>query len=202
MSTSSITVWLEGLAKGDSVAAQEIWNRFFTRLVEQCRLKLRDRVSRGIMDEEDIAISAFESFCRGAEQQKFSQLNDRSDVWQILLVLAERKAVNAVRYHSRLKRGAFRVRNISEFDSPEDGGSPMDIADAEPLPDFVVAVTDEFKYLIGLLKKHDQLYRVAMLKLENHSNAEIAKCIGKTVRTVEYKLKRIKELWKRARPTD
>ena len=30
---SSVSHWLDGLRGGDSVAAQELWNRYFARLV-------------------------------------------------------------------------------------------------------------------------------------------------------------------------
>lgn len=41
-------------------------------------------------------LSAFHSFCRAAAQGRFPRLNDRNDLWQLLIVLSDRKAHNLV----------------------------------------------------------------------------------------------------------
>jgi hypothetical protein len=71
MSTSgSVTHWLGLLKAGDHAAAQPLWERYFGRLVGLARARLRG--ARGhAADEEDVALSAFASFCKGAEQGRF-----------------------------------------------------------------------------------------------------------------------------------
>ena len=63
----SITRWIGGLKAGDEAAAQQLWERYFSRMVGLARDKLRAG-RRGDMgsDEEDAALSAFDSFCAGA----------------------------------------------------------------------------------------------------------------------------------------
>jgi hypothetical protein len=47
---------------------------------------------RGVADEEDVALSAFNSFCLGAEQGHFAQLFDRDNLWRGLVTITARKA--------------------------------------------------------------------------------------------------------------
>jgi len=36
-----------------------------------------------------VALSAFDSFCRAVDQGRFPRLNDRHDLWQILMLIAD-----------------------------------------------------------------------------------------------------------------
>src|SRR3954447_6495601 len=89
-SPGSVTCWLDGLRLGDDAAAQWLWEGYFARLVGMARKKLRGRRPRAA-DEEDVALSAFDSFCRGAEAGRFPRLNDRDDLWQVLVLLYRRR---------------------------------------------------------------------------------------------------------------
>src|SRR6516162_5737990 len=92
----SITYWLHQLQAGDQEAAQELWNRYFQRLVGLARSKLRG-APRRVADEEDVALSAFDSFCRHAEQGRFPDLADRDGLWRLLVVMTSRKSAHLLR---------------------------------------------------------------------------------------------------------
>src|SRR5262249_10982176 len=98
----SLTTLIRLLPPGDAAAAQPLWERYFERLVAFARGKLHG-VSRRAADEEDVALSAFHSFCRAA--QRFPRLNDRDDLWQVLVMLTARKAFQERRGQQALKRG-------------------------------------------------------------------------------------------------
>src|SRR5213082_599403 len=100
----SVTQWLGQAQAGDAAAAQQLWQRYFGRLVGLARVKLRG-APRGMADEEDVALSAFDSFYRGVEQGRFLQLNDRDNLWSLLVVITARKAGKLKRDASRQKRG-------------------------------------------------------------------------------------------------
>ena len=72
-SDGSVSRWLNRLLTGDRNAVQPLWELYFHRLVTMARQKLRD-LPRTVADEEDVALSAFDSFCRRAEQGKFPLL--------------------------------------------------------------------------------------------------------------------------------
>src|SRR5690349_5944237 len=96
----SITGWLAQLAEGDRPAAEQLWRRYFHRLVGLARRKLRD-APRRVADEEDVALSAFDSFCRGAEQGRFPDLADREGLWALLMTITARKACHLLRDQQR-----------------------------------------------------------------------------------------------------
>jgi ECF sigma factor len=79
-SRGSITRCLAPLRAGDRVAAQALWGRYFRRLVGLARTRLRG-TARGPEDEEEVALSAFDSFYRRAERGQFPRLVDRNDLW-------------------------------------------------------------------------------------------------------------------------
>src|ERR1700676_382215 len=100
----SVTHWVGQLKAGERDAAQQLWEAYFRRLVGLARKKLQGAKVR-TADEEDVALSAFDSFCRGAEHGRFPQLGDRNDLWRLLVVITGRKAIDLIQKEGRQKRG-------------------------------------------------------------------------------------------------
>src|SRR5436190_1252326 len=71
------------------------------------RHKLQN-ASRSASNEEDVALSAFASFCQGAQHGHFPDLFDRDNLWRLLVVLTIRKASHLLRYEGQKKRTAGR----------------------------------------------------------------------------------------------
>jgi ECF sigma factor len=80
-SAGSVSNWIEQLKSGDPVAAQELWERYFHRLVGLAQKRLHG-AQRREADDEDVALSAFDGFCRGVTQGRFPQLGHRNNLWQ------------------------------------------------------------------------------------------------------------------------
>ena len=80
--TGSVTHWIAQLKAGEPRASQEVWERYFERLVRLARKKL-GRTPRRAADEEDAVISAFNGFLRGVEERRFPRLDDRDDLWRV-----------------------------------------------------------------------------------------------------------------------
>src|SRR6478672_9490680 len=91
MSSGSVSHWIHLIKAGENDAAQPLWERYFQRLARFARKELQGNPRR-LADEEDVALSAFDSFCRGAAAGRFPQLADRDDLWRLLLVITARKA--------------------------------------------------------------------------------------------------------------
>ena len=53
--------WVERLRQGDNAAAQKLWELFFQRLVALAQKRLAS-TRLAIADQEDVALSAFNSF--------------------------------------------------------------------------------------------------------------------------------------------
>ena len=62
----SITRCIDMLKRGDRAAAEALWDSYIHRLVALARARLGG-MPRRAADEEDVALSAFDSFCRRAE---------------------------------------------------------------------------------------------------------------------------------------
>ena len=102
--SGSVTVWITRLKAGDAIAADQLWENYYRRLVGLARERLRGQ-PRAAADEEDVALSAFHSFFRGVERNQFPRLDDRYDLWQLLVVMTARKASRLIRHEHALKRG-------------------------------------------------------------------------------------------------
>jgi DNA-directed RNA polymerase specialized sigma24 family protein len=193
-SRGSVTGWLDLLKTGDHAAAQQLWARYFSALVKLARKKLRD-LPRRAADEEDVALSAFDSFCRAAEQDRFPRLDDRHDLWQVLALLTARKVTAHERHERRKKRGGSAVLDESALANLDALGQGMDqFFSKDPSPEFVVEIAEEFHRLLDTLGD-DRLRIVAVRKMEGHTTEEIAREIGCDPRTVERKLRAIRQLW-------
>src|SRR5262245_19519036 len=165
----SVTQWLGQAQAGDPAAAQQLWERYFGRLVALARVKLQG-AQRGMADEEDVALSAFDSFYRGAQQGRFPQLNDRDNLWRLLVVITARKAANLKRDAGRQKRGG---RAEAEAAPREPDAELEAVLSHEPSPEFAAQVAEECQRLLSGLG--DELLRtVALAKMEGYTNEEIA----------------------------
>ena len=186
---NSVTQRIAALKRGDQSAAQELWEAYFRRLVGLARLRLRDTPRRAA-DEEDVALSAFDSFCRGAQEGRFPRLDDRHDLWQILVLITVRKAINLRNYEARNLRGSGRIQSLADL-SPE---GLETISGGEPTPELAAQFAEEFQRLMERLGD-STLQRVASFKLEGYTNQEIAHRLGCVTSTVERKLARIRGIW-------
>ena len=194
-SDGSVTHWLHELRAGNRAAAQELWEGYFERLVRLARGRLQSS-RRRVADEQDVALSAFDSFCRGAEQGRFPRLDNRDDLWQLLVMLTARKALDLLVHERRQKRGGGLVRGESAFGDVAEAGLEQ-IVGGEPDPEFAAQVSEECGRLLGQLDV--ELRAVALCKLEGYTNAEIATRLGCAPATVERRLRLIRSIWSQER---
>jgi RNA polymerase sigma factor (sigma-70 family) len=184
-----VTRWIAALKQGDQSAARGLWEAYFRRLVGLARARLHD-APRRIADQEDVALSAFDSFCRGARMGRFPRLDDRHDLWQILVLITVRKAINLRNYEARRSRGMGRIQSLTDL-TPD---ALLAIGGDEPTPELAAQLAEEFRRLIEQLGD-STLESVATLKLEGYTNAQIAARLGCVISTVERKLARIRGKW-------
>lgn len=180
----SVSHWLYGLKEGDSLAAQELWNRYFARLasVAQARLRSLSRENSG----EDIALSAMKSVMIGVREDRFPDLNDRSSLWPLLVMVTARKSISEQRRQLAKKRSRAMECRLEDV---------QDYIGVEPSPEFVVEVADELERLVRELQD-STLQNIVELKLGGHTNEDIAEELDISTRTVIRKLKRIRQEWR------
>ncbi len=192
-----VTRWIREVGKQDGQAAEAIWNRYFQRLTYFARQKFAKLPTR-VADEEDVALSALNSFYRGAAKGQFPQLADRRDLWRILITIAARKVYAQMRRQGADKRGGGKVRGESVFvqRDNQDALGIEQVFGREPTPELACMVAEDCNRLLDMLGD-ETLREVAVLKLEGHTNDEIATRLNCVTRTVERKLDRIREKWSR-----
>jgi DNA-directed RNA polymerase specialized sigma24 family protein len=198
-SSGSITQWLNQLQAGEQAAVQRLWEEYFHRLVGLARKKLQG-LPRKIADEEDVALSAFKSFCRAAENGRFPQLADSNDLWQVLVMLTLRKAVNLRQYETRDKRDFRLVQDqagVARGDPGLDSAVFSElIQSGEPSPAVVAEITEQYQVLLQKLAD-DRLRQIAVRKMEGYTNKEIARQLGCAESTIERRLGLIRKVWER-----
>jgi RNA polymerase sigma factor (sigma-70 family) len=193
-SGESVTQWIDRLKGGDREVVQRLWERYFEQLVRQTRRWLR-HTPRQAADEEDVALSAFDSVCRRAEEGRFPRLFDRNDLWQLLLVIAFRKTCNQILHEKRRQPRNGWVVHVSAL-AGDEGALFADAIRREPRPEMVVQAAEECRRLLAELG-NEESRQVALWKLEGYTNDEIAARMNCSDATVERKLREVRRRWKK-----
>lgn len=116
------------------------------------------------------------------------------------MVITTRKAAAAIEKDHRQKRGGGDVRGDSAVMLPENEGSVDGgfdrLASENPAPDIAAVMADQTRQLLASLPD-ETAQRVAALKIEGFTHQEIADKLNVNTRTVERRLKQIRELWQK-----
>lgn len=182
--SGSITECLIALRNGERDAAAALWIHYYPRLVKAARARLND-TPRQVSDEEDLAVSVFQSFCRAIDEGRLPNICDRTDLWRLLLSVTARKAINAHRYHAAQKRA--RPAGSSATDASLLQGE-------EPSAEFCARVAEVLTRLLTDFGDGD-LRQIAIYKLQGYTTAQMAEMLGTSCSTIERKLRRIRHEW-------
>ena len=172
--TASITQLLNLLRQGEEQAATELVERYLPRL----RIRLARVASQlKISDEDDIAISAFYELCIALKNSRFEDISDRTQLWQVLSMIAMRKANDFRKIENAQKRGGRqKPLSIESF--------KYQIASFDENPELQVELLELCEYFLNRVKEED-LRSVAVLKMNGHTNADISQKLGIATRTVQ-----------------
>ena len=183
----AVTRWVHALQKDrEPEAAQQLWDAYFERLVTLALDHLRTHRSPrpALEDCEDVAISAFHSFCQGAAAGKFPQLEDRDDLWLILVVITRRKVADLIEREGAQKRGRQWNR----------AGPPLETLPAhEPGPEEAAIAADLYRTLFAKLGD-DRLRAATKLRMEGWTVAEVAEFLGCSIPTIARRLRYVRNL--------
>lgn len=195
-SQPSVSEWLSRLKRGDGDAAQRLWERYYSQLIRESHRKMGDLPHR-TEDANDVAAMAFTAFLTAVQKRRFPQLDDRDDLWQILLMLVERRATDVVRKETAEMRGGGHVVREGDLVGGESTtGSPQGL-DRLPCPTPSPQTIDELATVIRERWKtlnEPTLCQIALEKLQGYTNDEVAKRLGIALRSVERKLRLIKDV--------
>jgi DNA-directed RNA polymerase specialized sigma24 family protein len=194
---SSVTIWLDAARAGDDQAIQKLWDRYFQRLVRLAAKKLPDHQRRDV-DEEDVALSAFHSFCDRVGRGQFPELAGRDELWRLLVVITTRKALGVARNRACQKRGGGKIVGESALLQDSDAGEEglARFLGREPSPELAAQLAEDYRRLMEVLGSHS-LRTVALMRLEGHGAGEIGRRLEISPRSVERKLQLIRMIWER-----
>jgi len=190
----SVTQWITRIKDGGDRVAQKLWERYYGALVRLARAKLK-KSRRVSDDEDDVVNSAFDSFFRAAANGRYPQINDRNDLWKLLITITKRKVLDRIQSETRIKRGGGKVLREADLAAAEGESAGLEeVAGSEPTPEFAAMVAEEYQRLLDSLP--DPTHRkIAVLRMEGWNDDEIAEQIGCVRRTVGRKLHRIRNTW-------
>lgn len=191
-----ISHWLQQKHGIHEQFAQAVWEMYFDKLVRLARMELGS-LPRGDEDEEDVALSALASFLRGADAGRYPLLADRKDLWRLLFTITARKAMARKRRFFAKKRGGGEVRGEPVrwgSDNQEQFGDMNELLGDEPTPELAREMVETCYELLEELP-NSELKAVALYKMESYTNEEIAVLLRCSLRTVNRRLERIRELW-------
>lgn len=161
-------------------------------MVGLARRELGKQPQQGAYDEEDVALSAFNVFCQGMRKGQFGDLDNRDDLWRLLIVITVRKAHDRAKGALAKKRGGdLTQQDLESLSADEVTRFLSEQTDPQTRAELAEQCQELSKSLCD-----PELERVALLKLDGHSNAEIAQDLGCTRQTIQRRLRLIREIWK------
>jgi len=198
---SSVSDWINSLKRGSDDASRKIWQRYVEQLVRAADRCLKD-MPRRTVDGDDIAQEAFSGFFRGVQENRFAKLEDRDDLWQLLIALADRRAMDHMRRELGPQRGKGQTRgdSVMEHSGIRSGSGTVGFDNLAGPP----ITPESSEALIRLIQQSfpeladEELQRIALDRTANYSIAEIAQRHGIALRSAERKLKLIRQIIERA----
>jgi RNA polymerase sigma factor (sigma-70 family) len=195
----SVSHWIDALKSGQPEAVDELWNRYFQRVLGVARRRLLSAPNHALEDAEDVALSAIHTLCTGVALGRFDRLSDRVDLWQLLVAITTKKALSHRQRHGALKRGGGQTILGQTAENTEaalpDGPDPLArVLSKELTPDSAAVIQEQFQELLDSLAD-PTLQQIALWRMDGLSNSEIARKMGCVIRTVERKIERIRLIW-------
>ena len=180
--SQSITRLIRAVQDGSSSAVRPLLSAYFDRLVRLASKRLRNLPGLGGYDE-DLALRSFQSVCqRLRDPARSLDLSGRDDLWRLLATRTISRAIDLIRRHRPAK--ALGDDDLAKLLSRE--ASPHEAAE----------LADECRRLLESLKE-PELRQIALWKVEGYTHEEIAARLDCVPRTIERKVSRIRQIWKR-----
>lgn len=190
---------LAAVRDGDEDATTTLWENYFQQLVRIAAKRLPGNLKR-TGDEEDVALSAFNSFIAGIRRDQFSDLSGPDNLWGLLITLTSRKVNAHLRHQTRLKRGGGDVRGESVFIRPDGNGRGAGIGEVSGdhmTADLRSELAEACDVLLDQLPD-EQLKQIAVMRMDGFLVDEIATRLEISKRAVERRLQLIRKTWSEA----
>jgi DNA-directed RNA polymerase specialized sigma24 family protein len=195
---------LRAASSGDPVAYDELWGMFYPKLKAAVRRKVAS-MPRLANDASDLTSEALQSFFRRAFVDQEFDLNCSNSVWQLLKLITMRHVNDVLKGLKAEKRGGgitpLSLESLGKTGRSGDAGSDsnndlgamvQDVKQSEPSDE--IEWSDLLDNLLTAIEDTTSR-QILLLRLEHHSNSEIADILQISIRTVQRHLKVIAGLW-------
>jgi RNA polymerase sigma-70 factor (ECF subfamily) len=166
---------------GDEDAAQQLFDHYVNRLLPLARVRLSQRVASRV-DAEDIVQSVFRTFFKRLKAGEF-QIEEADDLCKLLVRITVHKTLRQISYHRAGKRDC----NLETRQTEESQSQLFQTLGRDPGPEVCVAFLNQLEHFLGQLKPDER--QVLELRMQGHSNEEIAQQLG----TYDRKIRRVIE---------
>jgi RNA polymerase sigma-70 factor (ECF subfamily) len=183
------------LQKGDQQAAAEVFRRFANRLIGLARTHLDQRVRQKV-DPEDVMQSALKSFFVRQADGQFD-LSGWDSLWTMLVVITLRKCGRKTEQFRAAMRDVGREQAPSPM-SAEDSTASWEAVARDPSPQEAALLAEAVEQVLKSLGD-DRERQILELALQGFSTVEISTRVGRSERTVQRVLERVRERLKRMR---
>jgi RNA polymerase sigma factor (sigma-70 family) len=193
--TDSPTYWLPALQQGNEQAAERLWKEYFVKVVHLAKKRMSGLRLRAA-DEEDVALSAMNSFCRMAKNRD-EPIANSEELWKLLATIVRRKANKERQRQYADKRQEYRLvgeSGISPMQADRENEEASGLAQCsgrEPSPELATELAETWERILALPEAED----IVILKRDGYSNSEIAEKMGCSTRTVQRAIERIRKEW-------
>ncbi len=104
---------------------------------------------------------------------RYPNLDDRDDLWKLLVTITRHKLSHLMRDQNRKKRGGDWQQLTGESQQLGHQLFIQEFADSEPTPEIAAEFAEQCTVLLSKLP-NQELVELAILKMEGYTNAEIA----------------------------
>jgi len=195
--TETPTYWLPALQNGDEQAAERLWKEYFIKTVQLAKRRMGG-LRLCAADEEDVALSAMNSFCRMAKNRD-EPIADSTELWKLLSTIVRRKAnkerqrqfADRRQEHRLVGESGFAPKNKDDGESEGNKNGIAQFSGREPSPELAMELAETWERILKLPGAEE----LVPLKSDGYSNSEIAEKLGCSTRTIQRTLEKIKKEW-------
>lgn len=185
-----VSSWLSSLGSDEKDAVQEIWDEFYEKLVRYAKTRVKT-FPNAVLDPEDIVVSVFESVWAASQKGRFDSVQNRDELWWLLIAMTQRKAVTHIRRETAQKRTApdgklpISINSIKNFQA---------FVATEQSPEYFAILEEEYQRILDKLSD-DVLKQIAVYKIQGYTHDEIGDLLDISPATVTRKVRLIRKVW-------
>jgi RNA polymerase sigma-70 factor (ECF subfamily) len=171
---------------GDQNAARQLFEHYVNRLLPLARLRLSQRLASRV-DPEDIVQSVFRTFFKRLKAGEF-QIEQEDDLCKLLVRITVHKTLRQVAFHKAGKRDF----GLEARQGDDAGDRMLQLLGREPGPEVTVAFLNQLEHFLGRLQPMER--EILEMRMQGHSNEEIAQKLGIYDRKIRRVIERVRAL--------